>query len=117
MDSKGRIFVADLGNSRIQIFDQDGKYLEQWTQFGRPSGIYIDDQDTIYVADNTSDGHESKRGIRIGSAKDGSVKAFIPDVEPQRQRGDGPESIVADANGTVYACEPTRKKLTKYALQ
>ena len=55
MDSKGRLFVGDRGNSRIQIFDQDGTFLEEWRQFGRPSGIYIDKNDTIYVADHQSD--------------------------------------------------------------
>ena len=47
MDSRGRIFVADRSNSRIQIFDQDGKFIDQWKQFGRPSGIFIDQNDKI----------------------------------------------------------------------
>ena len=42
IDSQGRLFVADRANSRIQIFDQDGTFLDQWKQFGRPSGVYID---------------------------------------------------------------------------
>src|SRR6267142_2649537 len=37
MDSRGRLFVGDRGNNRIQIFDQNGTYLEEWKQFGRPS--------------------------------------------------------------------------------
>ena len=53
-DSKGRLFVADRQNDRIQIFDQNGKFIAQWTQFGRPSGIHIDKNDTIYVADSES---------------------------------------------------------------
>src|SRR5579862_7277845 len=36
MDSMGRLFVADRGNARIQIFDQNGRYLTEWKQFGRP---------------------------------------------------------------------------------
>ena len=51
MDSQGRLFVGDRGNNRIQIFDQDGKFLDQWMQFSRPSGVYIDKNDVIYVAD------------------------------------------------------------------
>src|SRR5579862_1331740 len=35
MDSRGRIFVADRSNSRLQIFDQKGTFLDQWKQFGR----------------------------------------------------------------------------------
>src|ERR1700694_668934 len=85
MDSKGRLYVGDRANNRIQVFDQDGKFLEEWKQFGRPSGIFIDKNDVIYVADSESNNanHPSwKRGIRLGSCKDGSVTAFIPDTEP-----------------------------------
>jgi DNA-binding beta-propeller fold protein YncE len=38
IDSKGRLYVADRSNNRIQIFDQEGKYLDQWTHFGTPMG-------------------------------------------------------------------------------
>ncbi len=76
MDSRGRLFVGDRENNRIQIFDQDGKYLDEWRQFGRPSGIFITKDDTIYVADSESGpdtgAHELtgiKKGIRIGSAR------------------------------------------------
>ena len=51
IDSRGRLFVGDRGNNRIQIFDQDGKFIDQWAQFSRPSGIFIDKDDTIYVAE------------------------------------------------------------------
>src|SRR3984885_11065890 len=51
MDSRGRLFVGDRGNNRIQIFDQEGNFLDQWTQFSRPSAVYIDADDVIYVAD------------------------------------------------------------------
>ena len=64
-------------------------FLDPWTQFGRPSGIYIDKNDMLYVADSESESvaknHDGwKRGIRIGSASDGSVTAFIPDPVEQR---------------------------------
>ena len=86
---KGRLFVGDRGNNRIQIFDQEGKFLEEWKQFSRPSGIFIDKNDVIYVTDSESTDKEGyghnpgwKRGIRVGSAKDGKVTAFIPDPSP-----------------------------------
>src|SRR5262249_42235548 len=84
LDSRGRVFVGDRENNRIQIFDQEGRFIDEWRQFGRPSGIYITKDDTIFVADSESGpdtgAHELpgiKKGIRIGSAKDGSVRAFI----------------------------------------
>jgi hypothetical protein len=46
MDRKGGV-VGDRQNNRIQIFDQEGQFLDQWAQFSRPSGIYIDKNDNI----------------------------------------------------------------------
>ena len=82
MDSQGRIFVADRPNNRIEIFDQDGKLLAEWRQFGRPSGIAIDRNDNMYVTDTqTTQGRTGfENGIYIGSAKDGRVTGFIPKI-------------------------------------
>ncbi len=120
MDSRGRIFVADRGNSRIQIFDQDGRFLDQWKQFGRPSGVYIDKKDNIYVADSQSNAKQNpgfKRGIYIGSAKDGKVTAMLPFVEPDPNSNNnaGIEGITADATGNVYGGQTTGMILHKYA--
>ena len=66
MDSRGRLFVGDRGNNRIQIFDQDGKFLEEWKQFGRPSGLFIDKNDVLYVADAHSNAKQNP-GFTRGS--------------------------------------------------
>ena len=55
MDSRGRLFVADRGNDRIQIFDQQGRLLAIWRQFGRPSGLYIDRHGVLYASDSEVD--------------------------------------------------------------
>jgi len=117
MDSKGRLFVGDRSNNRIQIFDQDGKYLDTWTQFGRPSGIFIAKDDTMYVADAESWGADQpgwKKGIRIGSAKDGSVKSFIEDMESTTEEHSGAEGVGVDAAGNVYGAVVRRKMLEKH---
>jgi sugar lactone lactonase YvrE len=120
-DSRGRLFVADRANNRIQIFTQDGEYLDEWKQFGRPSGIFIDKNDVMYVADSESTdrdgyGHNPgwKRGIRIGSAKDGSVTAFIPDPSPAAGPTSAAEGVAADADGNVYGAEVESKDVKKY---
>ena len=101
MDSQGRLFVADRANNRIQIFDQDGKFLADWKQFGRPSGVFIDKNDIIYVADSQSSDKTNpgfKQGIRIGSAKDGKVTAFIQETVDVGAL----EGVAADDSGNVY---------------
>jgi sugar lactone lactonase YvrE len=119
MDSQGRLFVGDRGNNRIQILDQTGKLLDTWYQFSRPSGIYIDKNDVIYVADSESGSvarnrPEWKRGIRIGSARDGSLTAFIPDPAENVTGTSAAEGVGADARGVVYGAEVGPKALKRY---
>ena len=126
LDSRGRLFVGDRQNNRIQIFDAEGKFIAQWFQFGRPSGMYIDKRtDTLYVADSESrDGRTNtglfalaqtgygynpgiRRGIRIGSARDGKVTAFIPDPceYPYAGVSSLAEGVTVDRDGNVYGAD------------
>ena len=124
MDSRGRLFVGDRENNRIQIFDQDGRYLTEWRQFGRPSGIAITGDDTIYVTDSESGpdtgAHELpgiKKGIRIGNAKDGTVTAFIEDMESTVPDHSGAEGVGVDAQGNVYGGVVRRRMLERHVRQ
>jgi sugar lactone lactonase YvrE len=121
MDSQGRLFVGDRENNRILIFNQDGGYLDEWRQFGRPSGIVITADDTLYVTDSESGpdtgAHELlgiKKGIRIGSAKDGSVTAFIEDMESTAPDHSGAEGLGVDARGNVYGAVVRRQMLERH---
>ena len=121
MDSRGRLFVGDRENNRIQVFDQDGKLLASWMQFGRPSGIYITRDDTMYVADSESGPDTGareirgiKKGIRIGSARDGIVTAFIEDMESTVHDHSGAEGVGVDAQGNVYGAVVRRRMLERH---
>lgn len=116
-DSRGRLFVADRGNNRIQILDQEGRFIEEWRQFGRPSGLFITKDDTLYVADSESWGPDEpgwKKGIRIGSAKTGKVTAFIEDMESTTEEHSGAEAVGVDSQGNVYGGVVRRKMLEKH---
>ncbi len=141
-DSKGRLFIADRGYNRIKIFDPSNmKLLDTWYQFSRISGLWIDKDDKIYAADSESetvsrnpDGTPSrtdwKRGIRIGSARDGKVVALIPDPWPHCQQGQqsttaspcspstsAAEGIAVDSKGIIYGAEVGPKALKRYERQ
>jgi DNA-binding beta-propeller fold protein YncE len=140
-DSKGRLFVADRSNNRIQILDAGTfKTLDTWYQFSRLSGIFIDRNDTLYGADSESGSvnppHGAwKRGMRIGSARDGKVAALIPDPsgegvtfamvdgKPSLKKADGTaapggtlaaEGVAVDAQGNIYGAEVGPHKVQKY---
>ena len=117
-DSRGRLFVGDRSNNRVLIFDQDFKLLADWPQFSRPSGLFIRN-DMLYVADSESESvsrnHDGwKRGIRIGSVKDGKVVSFIPDPVEKTTGTSAAEGVAVDAAGNVYGAEVGPRALKKY---
>jgi len=121
--SEGHVFVADRSNSRVQIFDQDGNFIAAWKQFGRPSAVFVSKDDTLYVSDSQSNSTVNPgypRGITVGSAKDGSLRAFIPDpdlAQADVNRISGASGIVADDKGTIYAADVGPHRLRKYVLK
>jgi sugar lactone lactonase YvrE len=108
-DSKGRLFVADRGNHRIQIFDQNGAFIASYEQFSRVSGLFITADDTLYAIDSESNpmNHAGwKTGIRIGKANADKVTAFIPPHPSTRgAQGVAGEGVAVDRDGNVYAAE------------
>jgi hypothetical protein len=123
IDSQGRLLVANRGNNRIEVFDQEGKLLDEWYQFGRPSGLFIDDNDVLYAADSESDVMQHNafvRGVHVGSARTGDVTAFIPDPQgnpsPWMPAGttNGAEGVAASKDGTIYVSKVLPAQLVRY---
>jgi len=120
IDSRGRIFVGDRNNNRIQIFDPQGHFIAAWGHFGRPSGIFIDRDDRIYVADSEASPALDRsvgmrnagwqRGIRVGSARTGSVDDFLPD----ERANVGPEGVAVDSDGSIYGAEVSQPGVTQW---
>ena len=121
-DSKGLLYVADRNNNRIQVFDQDGNYKTEYKQWSRPSGIFIDKHDNLYSADSESESvsrnHPGwKRGIRVGSLKDGKIVAFIPDPVEKATGTSAAEGVAIDSKGNIYGAEVGPMALKRYEKQ
>jgi DNA-binding beta-propeller fold protein YncE len=117
--SRGWVYIADRKNNRIQVFDQNGNFIAAWKQFGQPSSVFVGKDDTIYVGASFTDPAAKKgelRGIIIGNAIDGSLKAFIPDPADLDKvvRGTSASGIAADGEGSVFAADVGAHNLRKY---
>ena len=126
VDSRGRVYVADRGNSRIQVFDPNGNLLYLWTHYGKPSGLFIDRDDILYAGDGLSgmprtgapDPWRSnfgwEKGIRIGDLK--TEQAWVVHFIPQADEdvGAGIEFLGVDFAGNIYAGEVARERLVRY---
>ncbi len=117
--TQNRLYVADRKNRRIQVFDLDGNFIATWPQFGEPSSVFVGKDDTIYVGAAFPDPPAKKgllRGIVVGSVKDGSLKAFIPDpADPDKLNvGTTASGIAADDAGNIYAADVAAHNLRKY---
>jgi DNA-binding beta-propeller fold protein YncE len=101
MDSEGRLYVADRSNKRIQVFDQEGKYLDQMTQFGAPAAIFITKDDTLYVAAGAPENR-----VTIGT-KEGKILDRIEGLN-------APHWVAVDSSGAVYVAEVAGQALLKF---
>ncbi len=108
-DSQGRLWIADRGNHRIEIYDQDGNYLDSRYSYGRISGLFIKDE-MVYAIDSESSptNHPNWRnGVRIGPVGEDRIVAFVPPFERESRvyQGTAGEGVAVDADGNIYAAE------------
>jgi DNA-binding beta-propeller fold protein YncE len=127
-DSRGRLWVADRGNHRIEIFDQEGNYLESRFTYGRISGLFITDDDMVYAIDSESSptNHPGWRnGVRVGHIDEDVTRAMIPPFERENRvyQGTAGEGVAVDSDGNVFAAEGPNSlsqaggAFTKYSVQ
>ena len=117
IDSRGRVIVADRGNHRLQVFDQEGAFMAEFREFSRTSGLDIDPDDVIYAADSESSAANHPgwiKGIRIGNASDGKVRFIIPGHPGESAGATASEGVAVDAAGNVFGAETAGGGLTKY---
>src|SRR5262245_11040792 len=56
LDAQGRVYVADRTNCRVQVFDANGKFLDQWPNISSPTRILITQDQTAWVSDGGTGG-------------------------------------------------------------
>ncbi|MFW6198949.1 MAG: peptidyl-alpha-hydroxyglycine alpha-amidating lyase family protein [Gemmatimonadota bacterium] len=109
-DSEGRLWVADRGNHRLEIYDQEGNYLDSRYLYGRISDLFITDDQMVYAIDSESNQMQHigwRNGVRIGPVDQDWLTGFIPpwESDTRPQSGVAGEGVAVDADGNVYVAE------------
>ncbi|MEZ5361963.1 MAG: peptidyl-alpha-hydroxyglycine alpha-amidating lyase family protein [Bryobacterales bacterium] len=109
IDKNGRVYVADRDNSRVQVFDADGKFLAKWTDVGQPWGLYyVEKEDAIYMADGIAN-----RIVKL--SLDGSVLGQLGEFGKAPGQLDYPHHLAVDSDGSIYVAEIKNWRVQKFA--
>ncbi len=116
-DDEGWVYVADRENHRVQVFDGNGKYQDQWTNLGRPCGLFvmrganpigiIGELAPDNVATFSRDVPNLGPRVTIVDATKGEILAYVG----TRPLGEGPGQFIAphgialDSHGDIYVAE------------
>lgn len=107
LDSKGRVYVGDRENNRIQVFEPDGTFVRQLAQGVAPFGLFITDDDTLFVADG-----RVNRVVKM--TLDGRVLAAWGHTGAGPGEFRMPHGITVGRDGAVYVTEIDGKRVQKF---
>lgn len=107
-DSRGRIYVADRTNQRVQIFDGTGKFLGKWTNLGSPWGLdYVARENAIYMCDGVNN-----RILKLNL--DGEIQGVLSSYGKAQGKLDFAHSIAVDSGGAIYVAEIKNWRVQKF---
>jgi peptidylamidoglycolate lyase len=126
VDSRGILYVADRNSGRIQLFDQQGRFLEQWSNLLMPWGLWISPQDEIWACGSSpqwwrKDGQSPppKDQLFMRFSLDGRVQQLwtVPiDLGDPTKPGEfnWVHGMALDSQGNIYAGDILGKRLQKF---
>ena len=106
MDARGRLYVANRGNKRVEIYDQEGAYLGQITNAATPYGLAIAPDGILFVADGTA----GSEGLTVFNTRNGKILSHFSGIT-------GAHMISVDRKGAIYIAEVRGRAVEKFVRQ
>jgi DNA-binding beta-propeller fold protein YncE len=103
VDRQGRILVGDRENNRIQIFDETGKFLDEWKGFA-PFGLALDKDGQLFVADG-----RANKILRLNES--GQLAQSWGQKGTAPGEFELPHMLTLDAAGNLLVAEVNGKRL------
>jgi DNA-binding beta-propeller fold protein YncE len=108
LDAGGRVYVADRANNRVQVFDQEGKFLNKWSDLGQPWGLaYSRKENTIYMCDGLNN-----RVLKLNT--DGQILGQLGSFGKAPGRLDFAHHLAVDSKGAIYVAEVKNWRVQKW---
>jgi streptogramin lyase len=132
LDSAGRLYVADRNNARVQVFDQNGTYLDQWRNLCVPWHVWITSRDEVFVCGSSPDRWKMRLpvpGTMVGipprdqlvlqlttSGRVQAIHFFPMGVEGQEKPGElnWVHALALDNEGSLYLGDIKGKRAQKF---
>jgi DNA-binding beta-propeller fold protein YncE len=110
LDKAGLVYIADRENDRIQVFTPEGKFLKQWRNVGKPFGLFLTPDQTLWVSDGNPKGPHRILALNL----DGEVLAAFGSTGSAPGQLNVPHSIDIDRQGNLYVAEVENKRIQKF---
>ena len=107
-DSSGRVFICDREADRIQVFDEQGRYLEQWTDLSGPSDVWIRD-DIVYVVEQIK-----RPGVSIWTLEGDLITRWRGDSGAAKGALTSSHGVCVDSEGSIYVAELGGDRVLKF---
>lgn len=131
LDSQGRIYVADRNNARVQVFNKNGQFVEEWKNIVLPWGFWVTAQDEIWVTGSspmqwretdTNAGIPPKDQVFMKFATSGKLLELwtVPKGEDKKEvPGDlnWVHCLAVDSQGNIYAGDIQGQRAQKFVRQ
>jgi len=107
VDDQRRLYVADRTNHRVQVFDENGKFLDEWPNIPTPFHLMITQDQSLWLTDGGTS-RLAKYNLR------GELQTYWGTVGTGAGDMNNPHAFSVDSEGSLYIANGSNHRVEKY---